>query len=187
MAPNLDLTVGYRFLGSDDLDIRPAPGTRFETEYQSHSVLVGLRYTFGAPAAAPAPTPVAATPTPPPAPPAPPPAPPAISRNFTVFFDFDKSDLTADARQVLDNVVKDARTGSIANVQVTGHADRSGSDDYNQRLSLRRAEAVREYLVTQGLGTGQVAVNGRGESEPLVPTADGVREPSNRRAVIIFP
>lgn len=183
-SPNVELTFGYRYLAANGLDADTGRPT-FDYDYSSHSVLVGLRYVFGsAPSAPPpaAPAPVAA-----PAPTPPPPPPPAITRNFMVFFDWDKSDLTADARQVLNNVAAAARDGSITSVQVTGHADRSGSDEYNVRLSLRRAEAVREYLVGQGLTAGQVAIDGKGESEPMVQTADGVREPSNRRAVIIFP
>ncbi len=186
VSPNLELSVGYRFLTADGIEVAAA-GTRpsFNYDVTSHSVLVGLRYTFGAPPAPPPPpvTPAAAPAQTPP----PPPPPPAITRNFMVFFDFDKSDLTPDARQVLDNVAAEARNGRITAVQVTGHADRSGSDEYNQRLSVRRAEAVREYLVGLGLGAGQIAIDGKGETEPMVPTADGVREPSNRRAVIIFP
>ncbi|MFC7331776.1 OmpA family protein [Rhodocista pekingensis] len=186
VSPNLDLTLGYRFLGSEDLDIRPTGGTQFDTDYQSHSVLVGVRWTFGAapaptPAPEPAPAPVAQ-----PAPPPPPPA-PAITRNFTVFFDWDKATLTPDAEKVLQSVAADARTGGIAALQVTGHADTSGPADYNQRLSMRRAEAVRDYLIAQGIPAGEIAIEGRGETDPLVPTADGVREPSNRRGVIIFP
>lgn len=187
LTPNLDLTVGYRFLDTGIVKIGDAVDVdKVRFDYQSHSVLVGVRWVFGAAPAPrpPEPTPVAA---PQAAPPPPPPPPPAISRNFTVFFDFDESDLTQDARQVLENVARDARTGNITAVQVVGHADRAGPPDYNQRLSLRRAASVREYLQSLGLGADQIQINGRGEEEPLVPTGDGVREPSNRRAVVIFP
>lgn len=187
VSPNMDLSVGYRFMDTGIVKIGNGgaiDNVRFD--YQNHTVLVGLRYTFGAPPRPPRPAPVAAA-APEPAPPPPPPPPPAISRNFTVFFDFNRSDLTRDAQQVLDNVARDARAGNITAIQVVGHADRSGTDTYNRRLSIRRAEAVRAYLQSAGLGAGQIAVEGRGESEPLVPTADGVREPSNRRSVIIFP
>ncbi|WP_040845667.1 OmpA family protein, partial [Nitrospirillum viridazoti] len=108
------------------------------------------------------------------------------SRNFTVFFDWDKTDLSADAKTVLDNAAKDAGTGHITKINVTGYTDRSGTDAYNLKLSMRRAEAVKAYLTSKGVGAS-IATDGKGESDPLVPTADGVREPSNRRAVIIFP
>lgn len=187
MSPNLDLTFGYRFLDTGIVKIGAETDVdKVRFDYQSHTVLVGLRYTFGAPPAPRRPEPAPAAVQEPPPPP-PPPPPPAISRNFTVFFDFDRSDLTADARQVLDNVARDAGSGNVAAVRVVGHADRSGPPDYNQRLSIRRAEAVRAYLETLGIGADRISIEGRGETEPLVPTADGVREPSNRRTVIIFP
>jgi outer membrane protein OmpA-like peptidoglycan-associated protein len=71
-------------------------------------------------------------------------------------------------------------------VKLVGHADRSGSDTYNQALSLRRANAVKGALVREGVSESMIAVDGRGESEPMVPTADGVREPQNRRVNISF-
>lgn len=188
LTPTLDLTLGYRFLDTGTVKIRAAGAgvgsAPTDFDYQSHTALVGLRWTFGA---APAPTPAPEPAPAPVVPPAPPPPPPAITRNFTVFFDWDRSDLTADAQQVLRSVAGDARTGNISAVQVTGHADTSGPADYNQRLSMRRAEAVRDFLVAQGIPAGQIVIEGRGETDPLVPTADGVREPSNRRSVIIFP
>ena len=67
---------------------------------------------------------------------------------------------------------------------VTGHADKSGSDKYNQALSERRAGEVRGYLVSHGVADGVVATQGFGETMPLVDTADGVKEPQNRRATI---
>lgn len=194
VTQDIDVSLSYRFLRTaDDLTYSPSANDRYHAPYENHSVLLGIRYTFGgqdAPPPPPPPAPVAkpVVAPPPPPPPAPAPAPaPAISRNFTVFFDFDKSDLTADARTVLDNVAKDAKAGHIMAVKVTGYTDRSGSDAYNLKLSSRRADAVRAYLVSKGIAIGEIAVEAKGESDPLVPTADGVREPSNRRAVIIFP
>lgn len=188
VSPNLDLTLGYRFLDTGIIRVsQDGNGQRASFDYQNHTAMVGLRWTFGAPPAPP-PRPAAVVDTPPPPPPPPPAAPaPTISRNFTVFFDWDKATLTADAQQVLRNVVENARQGNITAVTVSGHADTSGSPDYNLRLSQRRAEAVREFLVGQGVGSGQITVEAKGETDLLVPTADGVREPSNRRSVIVFP
>lgn len=185
VTDNVELSVGYRYMAADDFQVTSAVRAPFSYDATSHSVLVGVRYVFGKPAAKP--TPVAA-PAPAPAPVVAAPPPPApMTRNFMVFFDFDKSTLTPDAQQVLKNVAQAARGGNVTAVKVTGHADRAGSDAYNQKLSMRRAEAVREYLVGLGLSAGQVGIDAKGESEPMVATADGVREPSNRRAVIIFP
>jgi OOP family OmpA-OmpF porin len=103
-----------------------------------------------------------------------------------VFFDFDRADITAVAQGTIERAANDAKTGRVTRMQVTGHADRAGSDDYNQALSLRRATAVKSMLVRNGIPEHQIAVVGRGESDPLVATADGVREPQNRRVVISF-
>ena len=71
-------------------------------------------------------------------------------------------------------------------IEVAGHADRSGSPQYNQRLSQRRADNVAAELVRQGVSRGDIAVSAYGETRPLVPTADGVREPQNRRVEIVM-
>ena len=69
---------------------------------------------------------------------------------------------------------------------LTGHTDRSGSEQYNMALSLRRAEAVKANMIRQGIPANAIVVIGKGESQPLVPTADGVREPQNRRVEIVI-
>ena len=71
-----------------------------------------------------------------------------------------------------------------ATLTVIGHADRSGSPKYNQGLSQRRANTVKGALVAEGIPGGSISTSAKGESEPLVPTADGVREPQNRRVHI---
>jgi OOP family OmpA-OmpF porin len=103
-----------------------------------------------------------------------------------VLFDFDKADITAAGKAVIDMVLADAaRMGSV-NMSVTGHADRAGSEAYNLALSLRRADAVRKALIAGGISPDAITVAGRGESEPAVPTPDGVREQANRRVEIII-
>ena len=69
---------------------------------------------------------------------------------------------------------------------MAGHADRSGSPAYNQRLSQRRADNVAAELVRQGVSRNEIVVSAYGETRPLVPTADGVREPQNRRVEIVL-
>ena len=71
-------------------------------------------------------------------------------------------------------------------IEVAGHADRSGTPAYNQRLSQRRADAVAAELVARGVSRSEISVTAYGESRPLVPTADGVREPQNRRVEIVL-
>jgi len=135
----------------------------------------------------PEPTPI---PAPTPAPvakpkPKPKPAPP-ITRSFLVFFDWDKSDITPEARQVISQASANTRKAGITRITLTGHADRSGPERYNMALSLRRANAVKREMMRNGVAAKDIAVFGRGETQPLVPTPDGVREPQNRRVEIVF-
>jgi hypothetical protein len=108
------------------------------------------------------------------------------SRSYLVFFDFDSSHLTPEARQVVATAAADVLQGKTTRIDVTGHTDRSGSAQYNQALSVRRGETIRRELVADGVADGLIAVKGVGESDPLVATADGVREPQNRRVEIVL-
>jgi OmpA-OmpF porin, OOP family len=105
-------------------------------------------------------------------------------RTFIVFFDFDKSNLTAEATQVVQQAVQTAKTSGMVRVVVTGHTDTVGSMAYNQRLSERRAQSVKDEMVREGLGANDITTVGRNFSDPLVRTGPGVREPQNRRALI---
>lgn len=117
--------------------------------------------------------------------PAPPPAPmEPPARDYLVFFDFDRSNLRPDAVSILNDVVRAYNELNAGSITAIGHADRSGAVGYNQRLSERRAASVREYLVGQGIAGSDISTSGRGETDPRVPTPDGVREQENRRVEI---
>jgi OOP family OmpA-OmpF porin len=104
---------------------------------------------------------------------------------FIVFFDWDKAGITAGANDVLDAVAQEIKARKdVKGINVIGHTDTSGKTAYNQRLSLKRANAVRDGLVSRGVPADLVHVEGRGKNDLLVQTADGVREPANRRAQI---
>jgi OmpA-OmpF porin, OOP family len=120
---------------------------------------------------------------PPPPPPAPPPPPP--EHNFTVFFDWDRANLTPEAGQIIDAAAATYKTMTGAPVQVIGHTDTSGSPDYNQKLSVRRAQVVATALQQSGVPQGSMTVTGVGQNDLKVPTPPGVREPQNRRTEII--
>ena len=105
-------------------------------------------------------------------------------RTFIVFFDFDQSNLTAEAQQVVAEAVRTARTSGMVRVVITGHTDTVGSQAYNQGLSERRATSVENEMVRLGLNGNNIQTVGRSFTDPLVPTGPGVREPQNRRAVI---
>jgi len=111
---------------------------------------------------------------------------PMSPANYTVYFDFDKSVINPAGQEVINQVLSDASKHAPSSVSVTGHTDRAGPEDYNMALSLRRADAVRSALISGGVAADKITVAGRGESEPAVPTADGVREQKNRRVEIIL-
>jgi hypothetical protein len=120
-----------------------------------------------------------------PPPPPPPPPPPAQATSFMVFFDWDRSNLSQQAQNTIAQAANAYKQTGAARITATGHADKSGPENYNMALSLRRANAVKDQLVRDGVPANVIQVIGRGESQPLVPTADGVREPQNRRVEIV--
>ncbi len=116
-----------------------------------------------------------------------PPSPPAAAPlNYLVFFDFNKSDLTPDAQKIIHQAADNAAKSAPTKLTVTGHTDTVGSDAYNMRLSKRRAVSVQKELVRDGVPTGEIAIFAKGKRDLLVPTADGVKEPQNRRVQIVF-
>ena len=173
---NIALTLEYRFY--DQTGDNHPRGVR--TDYQSNSALLGVRYTFGEVAHQEAYHAAVYTPAPAavPAPQAP--------RNYLVFFDFNKSDLTPDARGIVDKAAQNAKTASVTRLDVTGYTDTVGSDAYNQRLSRRRAESVAAELESAGIPSSEIAIFAKGKHDLLGPTADGVREPQNRRVQIVY-
>jgi outer membrane protein OmpA-like peptidoglycan-associated protein len=185
-VPGLAITAEYRFLGtlSPEIDAtaRATPGgpviARGEAEVDNfnHSLLLGIRYAFGQTPPPPVVAPVAPAPA----------AAPAPARTFLVFFDFNRADLTDRARQIIAEAAQNAQRGGVTRLEVSGHADRSGTPQYNQRLSERRAQAVAAELERRGVARSNMAIQAFGESRPLVPTADGVREPQNRRVEIVL-
>jgi OOP family OmpA-OmpF porin len=103
-----------------------------------------------------------------------------------VLFDFDSARVNAAGTKIVAHLVSDVcrEFGERYAVVVTGHADRAGPSDYNLALSLRRAEAVRDALVAAGIPIDVITIARRGETEPAVPTPDGVPEKANRRVEI---
>ena len=118
---------------------------------------------------------------PPPVATAPPPPPPVD----LVFFDWNSAVVAPGGREIIGQAANTYRAGSPVTLQVTGFTDTSGSPDYNQRLSERRANAVAGVLVQDGVPQNALMVTGRGENDLRVPTPDGVREPQNRRVEIV--
>jgi len=134
----------------------------------------------------PPPPPPAAAPAPKPAPaPAPAPAPKPAAQKFTLstdtLFDFDKAVLRPEGQQALDKLIADIKGVQLEVIIAVGHADRIGADKYNQKLSERRAMAVKEYLVGKGIEQNRVYVEGKGEKQPVTGgKCDGMK-PENRK------
>jgi OOP family OmpA-OmpF porin len=110
----------------------------------------------------------------------------AVPKSYLVFFDFNKSDLTREAQAVVDQAAQGAGPAHVTKLEVTGHTDTVGSDAYNLRLSRRRAEAVAARLEKDGVPSSAIEIVAKGKRDLLVPTADGVKEPQNRRVQILY-
>ncbi len=184
VVPGLAVTAEYRFTGV--AANRVAQGQYFapniasraritERDDFNHGIMaVALRYAFNYP------------PPPSPVPVAPPSTAAQPSRTYLVFFDWDRADLTDRARQIVAEAAAASTRVQTTRIEVQGNADRSGTPAYNQGLSLRRARTVAAELVRLGVPQSEIAVQGFGDTRPLVPTAAGVREPQNRRVEIIL-
>ena len=146
----------------------PDPGTGYTNN--NLSAMLSLQVKFGAPTVV--------------APPPPPPA--AAAPSYMVFFDWDRSNLSDQALNTIRQAAGAYKTKGSARITATGHTDTSGPEAYNMALSLRRANTVKDALVREGVPATAIAVIGRGEKGLLVQTADGVREPQNRRVEIVI-
>ncbi len=104
--------------------------------------------------------------------------------NYALWFEFNDDHLTPSGRVVVADAVRDAQRSGAQRILVTGHADNAGTDGYNQDLSLRRAETVKQEMIRDGIDADRVVVDARGDRDPVVPTPAGVRDPENRRVVI---
>ena len=117
---------------------------------------------------------------------APPPPPPPAPQSFMVFFDWDSARLNTQAANVVGQAAGAFKTKGGARITATGHTDTSGTPAYNMALSLRRANAVKDALVKEGVPATAIAVVGRGDQGLLVQTGPNVREPQNRRVEIVM-
>lgn len=193
-APYASIGAGVQAVLSDRVtlqaDLRNVHGfgNKFnDLKSNNYYLTLGLNIAFDAP---PAPTPAAQPPVAPamlpePAPMAPPPPPPPparfekVSLSATELFSFDNDKLPA-AQPKLDDIAKLLNENSgVTNVVITGYADRLGNDNYNQKLSERRANAVKDYLVSKGVAADRLKAVGKGEANPVVECKD-----KNRAALI---
>jgi len=169
VSEQLRFMVEGRYVGTTN----PSVNTPFgNVSFQNQNILAlaGVSYKF------------TAAPPPPPPPAAAPVAPPS----FMVFFDWDRANLSEQALTTIRQAANAYKQKGNARVTATGHTDTSGTEAYNMALSLRRANAVKDALVREGVPATNISVVGRGEQGLLVQTGPNVREPQNRRVEIVI-
>ncbi len=159
--------------GTNELCWRDATWTPATAAAGCDGAIVAPR--AAAPAAAPAP---AARPAPPPA------AATKVTYAADTFFDFDKSVLKADGKAKLDDLVGKVKAINLEVIIAVGHTDSAGSDAYNQKLSVKRADAVKAYLTTKGIEKNRVYTEGKGEKQPVADNKTDAGRSKNRRVEI---
>jgi outer membrane protein OmpA-like peptidoglycan-associated protein len=188
LAAKWSADVEYRYtdLGSKAFTDLVTTAQDTGNNFTFSAVTVGVSYRFLPPRMpAPEPAPIVPAMAPVPMPMAP--APPPHNRAYLVFFDFDRYDLTPEAGAVVQQAARSFRESGFARIEVSGYTDLSGSQEYNMRLSQRRATTVAELLAHLGVPRPAMNVVWHGKENPRVPTADGVRAPQNRRVEIVMP
>jgi outer membrane protein OmpA-like peptidoglycan-associated protein len=172
-VPGLAVTAEYRFMGlAGNRSYTNGGLTIVRTDDFNHSVLIGLRYSFGA-----APAPVAAAPMP---------MADTGAKTFLVFFDWNKSDLTARSEGIVRDAANYSTSTKYVRIDVDGNTDTSGTASYNQGLSERRARVVAAELVRDGVPQSAISMHAYGDTRLLVATGPDTREPQNRRVDIVF-
>lgn len=193
LAEELALDLSYRYFMPMKREVGGAingAAANIKAEATAHNLFAGLRWNFGA---APAPAvqykdcwdgssvPMSAA------------CPPQVVEEqtadldpiqFTVYFDYDKSNLTPQASTLIREAASRALQNDIETVVVAGNTDTSGSSAYNQGLSERRARVVRDALIANNVPADRIRTEAYGESNLAKPTPDGVREPLNRRSEV---
>ena len=170
LRPNMRLDVGYRYFDTLGVDVNN--GTTITDEsFNAHILYAGLRFHFGA-----------ATPVEPPPPPVEPPALKEVS--YKIYFPFDEYYLTDEAKDIVNEIATEFKDKRVVRILVQGNTDTSGTNSYNDRLSVQRSNSVRDGLIAAGVPAEWIVLESFGETNPAVDTGDGIKEPLNRRADI---
>lgn len=166
--------------GTNELCWRNASWTPATAAVGCDGAIVPKPMPPAAPAAAPAPAPAPAAA----APAAPAAAAAKVTYSSDAFFDFDRAVLKPEGRANLDSLVEKMKGINLEVVVAVGHTDATGAEAYNQALSVRRAEAVKAYLVSKGIAANRVYVEGKGEAQPVADNSTREGRAKNRRVEI---
>jgi len=110
---------------------------------------------------------------------------PPPPKGFDIYFHTDSSNVDADSLPMFEQVLAEVRQRDSHDISLNGHTDRTGEADWNMKLSLERANAVKALLVEHGISADYMTIEYYGESKPVVPTEDNVSEPKNRRVEVV--
>ena len=185
--------VGEGYWGSSGVYVKNATGLCWHAGYWTPAMATmecdpDLVPKKPVPPPAPAPKAAPPAPAPTPTPPAPPAAPKPVSEKVTMaadaHFDFDKAVLKPEGKTKLDDLVGKLKAVNLEVIIAVGHTDSIGSKAYNQKLSVRRAEAVKAYLVSKGIAANRIHTEGKGETQPVADNKTKEGRAKNRRVEI---
>ena len=174
LTDRIDVVLTYRFMASDDPQFQRTASQSVAFNNENQTLSLGLRFDLEGDED----PQLVSTPACPPAPPE------AGPQQFVVFFGFNKASLDAAAQSVVTEAAATAMHDGFASITVTGYTDTAGSPAYNDRLSARRADAVKRSLVSKGIAEKAIKAIGKGETVLMVQTSDQEKEARNRRATI---
>ncbi len=109
---------------------------------------------------------------------------PILPKQYNLYFISGEAQLTSESKSMLPQIIAEIKVRPTVDISIIGHTDRVGTNEYNYKLSYERAKLMYDILVSEGLPAGSIDVTSHGEENPLIPTADDVPEPKNRRVEV---